>query len=90
MASITDFEPAGSGPGGGNGSGDDGALAALRVRLASEELAVWSAAKSGVADPAAGAALAQAELAMDELFERWYGSRSSSGWVGALMRPGRC
>jgi hypothetical protein len=92
MASITDFEPAGGGPGGGNGSGDGGALAALRLRLASEELAVWSAAKSGVADPAAGAALAQAELAMDELFEAGVDpadSRDAVVWIEELERLGR-
>ena len=36
MASITDFEPTGSGPGGGNGSGDGGALAALTIELAKQ------------------------------------------------------
>jgi hypothetical protein len=92
MASITDFESTGSGPGGGNGSGDGGALAALRLRLATDELAAWSAAKSAVADVAAGAALAQAELAMDELFEAGFDpadSRDAVVWIEELDRLGR-
>jgi hypothetical protein len=87
MASITGFEPAGTGPGDGGG-----ALAALRRRLRSDELAACSAAGSGVADPAAAGALAQAGLAIDELFVAGVDpedSRDAVVWIEELERLGR-
>ena len=87
MASITGFEPAGTGPGDGGG-----ALAALRRRLRSDELAACSAAGSGVADRAAAEALAQAGLAIDELFVAGVDpvdSRDAVVWIEELERLGR-
>jgi hypothetical protein len=87
MASITGFEPAGTGPGDGGG-----ALAALRRRLRSDELAACSAAGLGVADRAAAEALADAGLAIDELFVAGVDpvdSRDAVVWIEELERLGR-
>ena len=87
MASITGFEPAGTGPGDGGG-----ALAALRRRLRSDELVALAAAGSGVADVAAAVALADAGLAIDELFAAGVDpedSRDAVVWIEELERLGR-
>ncbi len=75
-------------------------MAALRRRLASDELAACSTADSGlagpgrvgVADPAAAGALADAELAIDELFVAGVDpvdSRDAVVWIEELERLAR-
>ena len=67
-------------------------MAALRRRLRSDELAACSVAGSGVADPAAAGALADAELAIDELFAAGVDpadSRDAVVWIEEIERLGR-